>query len=135
MTSCTGFIFQCQGLESVYKNVSGFIPTDNTWEKVVNAVVYIFFINITTFTTVFLVTDITSFLKQCKEPFYALKPVLVILAATSVAFAQGDRSLNQDAVSSLLFDHSDNVSSKTLPTPPMVSPPCSDGGACELQEL
>jgi hypothetical protein len=104
MTSCTGFIFQCQGLESVHKNVYGFIPTDNTWEKVVNAVVYIFLINITTFTTLFSVTDIMSFLRQCKEPFYALKPVLAILAATSVAFAQGDGCVNQDAVSSLLFD-------------------------------
>ena len=76
-----------------------------------------------------------SFLKQCKEQFHALKSVLVTLAATSVAFAQGDGSVNQDAVSSLLFEHSNNISSKTLPTPPMVSPPCSDGGACELQEL
>jgi hypothetical protein len=108
-------------LESVHKNVSGFIPTDNTWEKVVNVVVYIFFINITTFTTLFSVTEIMSFLKQCKHPFYALKLVLAILAATSVAFAWGDGSVNQDAVSSLLFEHSNNISSK--PTPPMVTHP------------
>ena len=101
-------------LESVHKNVSGFIPTDNIWEKVVNSVVYIFFTNITTFTTLFSVTDIMSFLKQCKQPFYALKPVLVILAATSVSFAWRDGSVSQDVVSSLLLEHSNNISSKTL---------------------
>jgi len=108
-------------LESVHKNVSGFIPTDNTWEKVVNAVVYIFFINITTFTILFSVTEIMSFLRQCKHPFYALKPVLAILAATSVAFAWEDGSVNHDAVSSLRLEHSNNISSK--PTPPMVTHP------------
>jgi hypothetical protein len=80
-------------------------------------VVYIFFINITTFLTLFSVTDIMSFSKQCKQPFYALKPVLAILAATSVAFARRDGSVNQDAVSSLLLEHSNNISSKPL-TPP-----------------
>lgn len=123
-------------LESVHKNVSGFIPTDNTWEKVVNAVVYIFFINITTFTTLFSVIDIMSFLKQCKQPFYALKPALAILAVTSVAFAWGDGSVNQDAVSSLLLEHSNNIPSKPL-TPPLqwyLHLAVTDG-ACELQEL
>jgi hypothetical protein len=59
-----------------------------------------------------------SFLKQCKQPFYALKPVLAILAATSVAFAWGDGFVNQDAVSSLLLENSNNISSKPL-TPPL----------------
>ena len=122
-------------LESVHKSVAAFIPTDNTWEKVVNAVVYIFFINITTSTTLFSVSDIMSFLKQCKQAFYALKPVLAILAATSVAFAWGDGSVNQDAVSYLVGTFKQCIFQNINPTPPMVSPPCSDGGACEVQEL
>jgi hypothetical protein len=42
------------------------------------------------------------------------EPVLAILAATFVVFAWRDGCVNQDAVSSLLLEHSNNISSKPL---------------------
>jgi hypothetical protein len=123
-------------LESVHKNVSGFIPTDNTWEKVVNAVVYIFLINITTFTTLFSVTDIMSLLKQCKLPILCFEASISHFGCNICSLCTG-RWVCQSGCCHLtsVGTFKQYIFQTINPTPPMVSPPCSDGGACELQEL